>query len=252
LALTAFLERAWLAFVPTLRDFGQFLRHPAIIEAREEVKVSVKAKIAVQLFVISFLLATGLGLLALPIILMSNAAPGDQITAVLNSSALTMVLAVVVLGPLIEEGMFRGWLSGTSRAIVGTAVLLVVVYGGSILITHLLGEIGAAKQVILFIAGVATLCAFSPLDRGFRIPGFERIFPVLFWGQGVAFGALHLQNVNSDSWAVSVVATLPLMACGLIWGYARMRLGLAWAVLLHATYNVPAAIGSIVLLHWLG
>lgn len=88
----------------------------------------------------------------------------------------------------------------------------------------------------------------SPIDGGKRLPGFERIFPYLFWAQGLVFGALHLKNMAASSSIIAILFVLPLVMCAWLWGYARLMTGLGGAVILHAACNVPAVLGTIALM----
>ena len=88
----------------------------------------------------------------------------------------------------------------------------------------------------------------APIDRGRLVTGYERAFPFLFWGQGIAFGLVHYHNVVAGSAVVSLLSTLPLIACAWLWGYTRIALGLNTAVMLHAAYNVPAMFGTIIMM----
>ncbi|WP_198147718.1 type II CAAX prenyl endopeptidase Rce1 family protein [Erythrobacter sp. AP23] len=192
------------------------------------------------------------GVLALPVILATDLTTGEQLNEALSGSIWSVLLLVVILGPLVEEIIFRGWLSGTWRSALASAFGLTAIYGGSALLDPYLAEGSAIKPLILVTGASAIFFAFSPLDYDRRIIGFDRVFPIIFYAQAVAFGTLHFQNYAASSLVIALFATLPLIACGLIWGYARVRLGLAPAVILHAAYNVPAAIGSIIMVHYAG
>jgi len=187
-------------------------------------------------------------LLTVPLMLVSGAAPGGPLREVFTQPILSVVVSVVVLGPLIEEIIFRGWLTGTWRSITGSALFLFIFYGGAVLMTDLVVGPPVVKQLGLAGLGMGALWLIRPLDSGTRVVGYKRVFPFLFWGQGIVFGALHYQNVAADSVVVGFISTLPLIVCAWLWGYARIVLGLGGAVLLHAAYNIPAAVGLIVLM----
>jgi membrane protease YdiL (CAAX protease family) len=190
----------------------------------------------------------GFGVLALPFMLMAKAAPGDQLQQALTQSLPAILVSVILLGPLIEEMIFRGWLTGTWRSFTSSALFLGVFFGGAPLITKFFGGPLILEQLILVGLGLITICLLAPIDRGTRVSHYERAFPFLFWGQGIVFGILHYQNVAAGSAIISLLSTLPLIACGWLWGYARIALGLNGAVVLHAAYNVPAAFGVIILM----
>lgn len=127
---------------------------------------------------------------------------------------------------------------------------LAVFYGGFVILNPYFAEGGVATPLVLAAGAIAILFAFSPLDNARRVFGFNRVFPVLFYAQAVAFGTLHFQNYTTNSLFIALFAALPLIARGLIWGCARVRPGFASAVILHAAYDVPAAMGSIILIYY--
>ncbi len=241
------IAKAKASFHSTISALLAFLREPRLIHAPYE---SAASKIAAGfwLFILSLVITIGFGVLALPFMLMAKAAPGDQLQRALTQSLPSIVVSVILLGPLIEEIIFRGWLTGTWRSFAGSALFLAVVFGGAPLMTKFFGGPLIVKQLILVGLGLFTIWLLAPIDRGARVPGYERAFPFLFWGQGIVFGVLHYHNVAADSAIISLLSTLPLIACGWLWGYARIALGLKGAVMLHAAYNVPAAFGTIILM----
>ncbi len=189
-----------------------------------------------------------LALAALPLFLMADAAPGSQLQQVMSRSIASVVLAVVIIGPLIEEVMFRGWLSGTWRSVVGSAAFVALVFGVIHVVDGLFPASATVIQLGLAAIGVIGFQLLSPIDNGKRLPYFEHAFPYIFWAQGIMFGVLHYQNVATNSPVLAVLSTLPLVICAWLWGFARIYLGLASAVLLHAAYNVPAVAGMLTIM----
>lgn len=247
--LTQNFTRAARSFGLTVSEFVAFLGRPNI-ESPIELSIREKARIGIWLFILSVVVTMIFGMLALPVVLSTDLTTGEQLNEALSGSSWSVILSLVILGPLVEEMIFRGWLSGVWRAVLATVFGLAVVYGGSEILDPYLAEGGVVKPLVLVAGAIAIFFAFSPLDNAGRIFGFDRVFPVIFYAQALAFGTLHFQNYAASSLVIALFATLPLIACGLIWGYARVRLGLASAVILHSAYNVPAAIGSMIMMHW--
>ncbi len=156
------------------------------------------------------------------------------------------MVALIVLGPLVEEMIFRGWLTGTGRALCGTAVFLVMFYGVAYLMKGSLSEeLGLSVQ--LLVSALAFL-VFLLIERGETSapPHFYRIvFPFLFWIQGIVFGSLHFGNIQGSSSILPFLMTAPLIIVGWIFAYARIVTGIGGAWLLHALYNLPLAVGAI-------
>lgn len=181
------------------------------------------------------------GLLALPWMLGSDFQPGKSIQTAAEQPIASIILAMIVIGPLIEEIMFRGWLTGTMRAFLGCAAFIAIWFGG----TSLAAEYIPAALRQLTYAGLALcgLALFLWLTRKkpvHQLAWFQRLFPLLFWMQGLVFGALHFSNIANASWVLSALSIAPLVICGWIWGYARVTIGFGPAWLLHTAYNIPA------------
>lgn len=239
------------SFHEALCGLLSYVRRPKL-EDFEGLQISEKFIISFWLLVFSFGATAVIGVLALPVILLTDLEISEKLNSALNQSALSIIVSVMMLGPLVEEVIFRSWLAGTWRSAVACVLSLLVIFGGTELLEPFLPQDNVSHKLTLMIIVICVLVAFSPQDQDQPIVGFARVFPVLFYIQAIVFGVLHFQNYAASSTAVALFATLPLVACGFIWGYARIRVGLAFAVLLHVAYNVPAAIGSIILVNMAG
>ncbi len=184
---------------------------------------------------------------ALPFILSSQSSPSGGLEQVIDQPLLPLIVALVILGPLVEEVIFRGWLTGTPQALLATVLFLALFYGGLGLVAS---EMNVSQLIVqLAIAGLA-LGAFMCIERWQlrAAPQFyESIFPALFWLQGIIFGVLHFGNLKGGSFLLPMLMAGPLVVCGWLFGYARIRLGIGSAWLLHAMYNLPSAIGIAVM-----
>lgn len=222
-----------------LGGFLAFLMRPAL-EGGAPEGVS-PAGAAVWLLIFSFAATAVFAMAAAPFLLWSGAAPGENLTSVFQGPTVSVVLAVVVLGPLVEEVMFRGWLKGTRGALAGSALFVAIWFGG-VAWLKAQGPDAAGPLVLAGLAALA-LAAYAVAARtgpGAPLSWFRAIFPFAFWIQGLLFGALHFANTESPSIALSVLITAPYVICGWLWGYARVKLGLGTAWALHMTYNAPA------------
>lgn len=159
--------------------------------------------------------------------------------------ATRLFVAIVLLGPLVEELLFRGWLTGTAKSLVLVVCASSTFYIAGAALDYLVIE-GWPKQVIVLALTGGALLALPSSDRGQTASLYRRVFPLLFWGQATAFGVLHVSSYAFMPSPLAIFATLPLVACGLIWAYARIQLGLLWTIALHAAYNVPSVIGMVI------
>jgi len=245
--VAAHIASARASFALTIDSLASFLRHPRP-EHRPYATTKSKMIAAFWLFVLSMLAAAAFGVLALPFLLTSDTAPGDNLGNVFDRPFLAVVVTVILLGPVFEEVLFRGWLSGARPALLGTAVFLPIVYGGGHLAAGHTNIPALPRQVALTVIGLATAWGLASMVAPVVIKGYDRLFPLLFWAQGLAFGLLHLRNVAADSLIIPLLATLPFFICGWLWGYARIALGLPAAIALHVAYNVPATFGTMLLI----
>ncbi len=148
------------------------------------------------------------------------------------------VMVALVLAPLLEEAMWRGWLSGHRAALRFAA------YGVAALGLLLLGVLAAPdfrKTLGLVAVGVvfAGLIHWSlSRHRDTTVPSwFSRYFHWLVWGSSMTFGLVHLGNFEALTHPLGVLVVAPLMLGGMLLAYTRTRLGLRAAMAHHAAYN---------------
>jgi len=245
--MTAFAELRRSATTAS-RAIATFLIRPT--PAVPDAGAISRAAMTLWLLAFSFAATALFALLALPLILSTSFGPSETLRTALGQSAISMILAVVILGPLVEEAVFRGWLTGTMRAFAGSALFVAIWFGGSWLLTEYLSR--SLSPAILSGLAAAGLLAFVAVDRKDARPEptawYRTIFPAIFWAQGLLFGGLHAANVASPSPILPLLMAAPLAICGWLWGYARIALGFGTAWMLHMAYNVPAAVAMLVLM----
>lgn len=163
------------------------------------------------------------------------------------------IFSLIVLAPLIEEPLFRGWLSGKMAALRFGAIGMVA---ATLLILPEYIWLGAATQFLpllgLLVAIVGYVQWRARKDHETAVPAFfNRHYCWFVWISAFLFGLWHIGNYEALSHPLGVLVLLPLMVGGLFLAYTRTRLGLRAAMLHHAMYNgVWAAIdyGGIVIL----
>ena len=157
----------------------------------------------------------------------------------MNESPSFVVLAVI-LAPVFEELLFRSWL-GFRRGVLLVMPTLLVLFA-------LIGALPRAEPSALALFCVMISC-FAALAYGLRWlsvnPGeaaqdaiLAFVFPTVFWGTAIMFGAMHHANFAPDYpiWALPI-ALLPLIFAGGALGYVRMRFGLFIGMFFHGGYN---------------
>ena len=157
-----------------------------------------------------------------------------------------LVLIVVLVGPITEELIFRTWIAGTARWLILFSGLIAWI-GGSQLLRQLGPEASSQSATIALIA-IISVAVLVGLTRFWKspVPGwYVRIFPLVFWGQALLFGFVHVFNYAGDNQAAVLPFVLPQLVGGLIWGYARIRYGWWANIVMHMAYNLMAISGLI-------
>jgi membrane protease YdiL (CAAX protease family) len=80
----------------------------------------------------------------------------------------------------------------------------------------------------------------------------SRYFGVFFYAITLVFGFYHITNfeLNTQVVLASPILVLPQLCVGVFLGFIRVRLGLLWAMALHALYNL-ILLGPVLLLRYL-
>lgn len=149
----------------------------------------------------------------------------------------------LLLAPLLEELLFRGWLGGRRAA------LRFALYGLAALALFM-GSLFAGPGVAtaLALAGVGTVSAglvhwSRTRHRDRAVPAwFIRHFGKLVWGSTLLFGLIHLGNYEPLTHPLGVLVVLPQTIGGLLLAYTRTRVGLAAAVAHHSAFNAVALV----------
>lgn len=142
------------------------------------------------------------------------------------------LVPLAVLGaPLIEESVFRGWLTGRPRALWLLLCLLVGI-GLTVLAQQgLLAPLAAAGWPL-----AASLVGWIVLRKLRAGPLFRTGFPLIFYASAIVFGLIHVLNYSAPGLA-HLPLILPQLWAGLTLGFLRLRVGLPAAMLVHAVSN---------------
>jgi membrane protease YdiL (CAAX protease family) len=151
----------------------------------------------------------------------------------------------LLLAPVLEELVYRGWLTGR------IAALRFAAYGfaaEAIFVAALF--VPPDMAVTLALAGVAVALAglvhwSLTRDRDTAVPEwFTRHFHWFVWGSTLLFGLMHLGNYEPLAHPLGVLVVLPQTIGGLLLAYTRTRLGLGAAMAHHAAYNAVFLAGD--------
>lgn len=155
------------------------------------------------------------------------------------------LFSALLIAPLLEELVFRGWLNGR------IAALRFALHGFAALglFTAAL-YVPEGYQTAVSLAGVAAVFAGliqwgRTRERDTAVPAwFTRNFQWIVWGSSLLFGLIHLGNYEPLTHPLGLLAVLPQTIGGLLLAYTRTRLGLGAAVVHHAAYNAMFLAGE--------
>ncbi|MBD2843484.1 CPBP family glutamic-type intramembrane protease [Erythrobacter rubeus] len=174
-------------------------------------------------------------------VLMLIVAIGFELPDNLNSTLemnLTTVALVVVVAPIMEELVFRSWLSGRPGYLLAFAVLI-----ASGLVAAMMGasntgeEAQLAVGISMLVGLVLAAASLFALRRRPPMRWFRKLFPVLFWLSTLSFALVHLFNYTEGALAILLPLVLPQFVLGSMAAYLRVHYGLIWAIVLHAAHN---------------
>ncbi|MDH3227612.1 MAG: CPBP family glutamic-type intramembrane protease [Thermoleophilia bacterium] len=157
---------------------------------------------------------------------------------------IALALYAVLIAPPFEEVIFRLPLAEYQPALP--------LIGGIMAVVFLAGLAEVPVGLVLSLGGILTVYALLMLVAGgaglsMRLlpqmgPIWRQHFRWVVYGTSVVFGLIHIANWAWESYGLVEVAVMPLMtlpqlAGGFVLAYARVRLGLTHAILLHGAYN---------------
>ncbi len=144
----------------------------------------------------------------------------------------------LLVAPLLEEAVYRGWLTGRGAALRFAAFGFAAeaCFLASLWVDPRWAEpLGAVGAVVALIGLVQWL---QTRTRDTAIPAwFKRHFAGLVWGSSAVFALIHLGNYEPLTHPAGVLVVAPQLIGGLCLAYVRTRLGLRAAMIHHAAYN---------------
>jgi membrane protease YdiL (CAAX protease family) len=231
----------------TARDLLAFIRSP-VIGARATWQDDRAVDVA-WLFLLNCLIILAIATILFPMMMIFGVEMSSDMSDLFKRPVGQIMLFVVVIGPILEELMFRIWISGTPRLLIGFLGLIAWL-GGSLILNHF-GLIGSGQIAAIILIAIISIAVLVGLIRFWKssVPNFYiRIFPFVFWGQALLFGFVHIFNYAGDNPVALLPFILPQLVGGLIWGYARIRYGWWSNIVMHMAYNLIATSGLLYVL----
>ena len=146
---------------------------------------------------------------------------------------------VVILGPLVEELIFRLILVPKRRNIaIFTFVFLFLVLNK----TYYINKIDWLLLVSSAVSGLLSFLVFNLLKRNPKIEtAIGKRQKIITMVSVVLFGLLHIANIENLHWELALlypVYALPQMILGYIFSVQRLKLGFVWGLLFHSMNNL--------------
>ncbi|TRD11584.1 CPBP family intramembrane metalloprotease [Erythrobacter insulae] len=216
------------------RAFAEFLKRPVLPEARAPMRaggVAVARLLGLDLIFLFVFLGGLLTLVAVGVELPENL----NATLELN---LSTVFLIVIGAPLIEELVFRSWLSGRPRYLIVIPIMLIAGVIAAFLGVSRTGEAAEIGVGLAILGGLAvSLIAMIAVWKSGPAAWFKTIFPGAFWLSSAAFALVHFANYTEGSFFVLLPLVLPQFVLGSIAAYLRVHYGLWTAIAIHALHN---------------
>lgn len=148
-----------------------------------------------------------------------------------------LFLLAVVVAPLCEEPLFRGWLSGNRAALnfATWTVLALVLIGLGLILPDGIDSVAVFGGLLILFGAYFHWRRTREANGG--VPDwFARNYGPIVYGSSIIFGAIHLTNFDEFS-ALHMLVVLPQTLGGLVLAFTRTRLGLRAAIYQHAAFN---------------
>ena len=107
-----------------------------------------------------------------------------------------------------------------------------------------------SKFYIIFSAVILAPIIEELIFRGPITLFNKKYFKLGFYALTFAFGSVHIFNfdISPQLLLLSPILIAPQLVVGAVFGYVRVRLGLAYSMLLHASYNGVLVIPTVLLM----
>ena len=155
---------------------------------------------------------------------------------------LQVILLIVVIGPFLEEVVFRLPLRFSARNLSIPLGLVLFFVGSLVLQRSEISPIGGVIGLVSVGAVIGlTMTALNRINRHQGDRFFSRHCPWLVYGTVIVFGLLHIPNFPRSAWFIGPLLVMPQMLGGLAFAYVRLRFGFGWAVFAHGLHNFLVA-----------
>ncbi len=226
--LSRFVPRMW-------GEWARFVRRPVLPVERERFGAQAVGEVGQLLaLTIAFDMVLVVGLSWLATRLGIKTPEFEELTK--YGPVVTMLAGALGL-PMLEELVFRGWLSGNRRMLVAVGAVI-----GTVLTLFATRGIGGprlhyAVMAAVLVGWLVIGAVLAWRSRGRAPAWFGRAFPGLYFASALLFGLAHISNYDLARPLLLLPFVVPQTIAGLIFGFARVRYGMWANIALHATSN---------------
>lgn len=160
-----------------------------------------------------------------------------------NTYGLYTFLVVVLIGPFLEEIIFRFPLTLKKPAIALSIALLVYRFVGGHIYSFNFQEVSAYIHLGIAICTMLFIIKFLPSNWLAALK--QKSFNFFFYGSAFVFALMHITNFIPYNYQVCLFYpfyTLPQLVMGLFIGYVRMKHGFISGWSLHSLINLPSVL----------
>jgi len=225
--------------IALLKYIGQYLNHPQLIRIPEKIENPTLLLFRLWLISMSAAIIAGIfGSMLIDFKLIPN--PGVASLQDNNLPRIIVVLGPLILGPVIEELIFRAQL----RRFTGSLIFISFIAG--IILSAILQSLWAFMiSPFIFLVIFIIYRSILPKSVSKKFKYWALLFPWHFHFTAICFALVHLANFEKGIALLpyGLLYTLPQLVVGLIFGFTRMAYGLKYSIALHALYNfLPAMV----------
>lgn len=152
------------------------------------------------------------------------------------------LILVAIVGPFIEELLFRFYLSKLSGNLVMLPINIIIILGALVYFNNL--KLVVSLVILLVSASLFLLLKVnnSNLIRIKFYRWFVKNFKIFFYLSAIAFGCSHLNNFSFSKhlFVIPIILVFSQISGGLLLGYVRLQYGIRYSFLIHGLYNLIA------------
>ena len=213
------------------KDILLFLKHPQAEQHEIDTNGTKIFRITIQYFIIIFICTLFISILLSPIKQL-------EICPRLIHKKLPPIIYVILIGPILEELIFRLPLKFTSyNILISISLLLLFLSNNNI-------------YLMLAISLILTIFGYSLYTNTLNIKSrleylWKYHFTIIFYLFAIFFGLLHINYykvVTPIQYLLVVLLVLPQIVGSLIMGYVRVKYcnGIIITIMIHILYNLSA------------